>query len=201
MKIKGQFQWTDYLAAQLLHLQPSRFVRVALYGAFSLMTLSFITIFCLFIIGQLDGNISFILPAFILTIIFPIYRYVLLPNRIKKIFTQQKELSLPVEFEFTETGVHTSNELGNSTRPWTHFIKWKENKEVIMLYHSDVLFNMIPKRFFTDSQQIETFKSFLENNKVPTAKSRSVIGCVLYFVLLMVITLIMYMNVGNIVYP
>jgi hypothetical protein len=31
MKIKGQYQWTDYLAAQLLHIQPSDFSRIFIY--------------------------------------------------------------------------------------------------------------------------------------------------------------------------
>ena len=201
MKINGQFQWTDYLNAQLLHLQPNGFGRVVLYGAFSIMILTFIALLSLYFFGQLDVNISLLLPVFILILLFPLYRYVFLPNRVKKIFMQQKELSSPIEFEFTETGLHTSNEFGNSTRPWSYFIKWKENKELIMLYHSDVLFNMIPKRFFTDPQQIETVKSYLENNKVPKPKSRLLVGCVIYLVLVIVIGLIVYVNLRNAVSP
>ena len=201
MKIKGQLEWTDYLNSQLLHMQPSSFVRVVLYGGFSLLALASITILYMSFVGQLAVDISYILPVFILIVVFPLYRYVLLPNRVKKIFTQQKTLSLPIEYEFTEIGLNTSNEVGNSTLPWTYFIKWKENKELIMLYHSDVLFNMIPKRFFADPQQIETVKSFLEKNKVPKAKSRFMVGCVIYLVLVIVIALIVYINVRNTVYP
>jgi hypothetical protein len=171
MKIKGQLQWTDYLAAQLLHMQASGFVRAVQYGSIALMVLASLTTLFLFFVGQFEGSIIYIFPVFILIIIFPLYRYVFLPNRIEKLFTQQKELSLPFEFEFTEAGMHTSNELGNSTRPWTYFTKWKENKELIMIYHSDVLFNIVPKRFFAEAQQIETLKSFLEKNKVPKAGS------------------------------
>ena len=201
MKIKGQFQWTDYLNAQLLHMQPNGFIRVVRLGAYSFMVLTFIIILFMSLLGQLDLDIAYIFTVFMLVIIFPLYRYIFLPNRIKKLFAQQKELNLPIEFEFTDTGMNTTNELGNSTRPWAHFVKWKENKDLLMLYHSDVLFSMIPKRFFADPQQVETVKSFLEKNEVPKAKSRFLIGCVIYIVLLLIIVVIVYINAMKSIYP
>jgi len=201
MKIKGQFQWTDYLNAQLLHMQPSGFVRVVRLGVYAFVALIFATILFMRLIGQLDINIEYLLPVLILFCLFPLYRYVLLPNRVKKLFVQQKELSLPIEFEFTETGMSSSNELGNSTRPWTNFVKWKENKELILLYHSDVLFSMIPVRFFTDPQQVEIIKSFLEKNKVPKAKSRFMVGCIIYFILFLIIATIVSINIINTIHP
>lgn len=201
MKIKGQFQWTDYLNAQLLHMQPNGFIRVVRLVAYSFMVLTFIIVLFMSLLGQLDFDIAYILPVLLLVVIFPLYRYVLLPNRVKKLFAQQKELNLPIELEFTDSGLGTSNELGNSTRPWTHFIKWKENKELILLYHSDILFSMIPVRFFTDLQQVEILKSFLEKNKVPKAKSRFMAGCVIYIILFLIVIVIAYINTMRAIYP
>jgi len=201
MKIKGQLQWTDYLNAQLLHMQPNGFVRVVRLVTYVFMTLTFIIILVMALFGQLDFHAAYIWPVFLLVVIFPLYRYVFLPNRIKKLFAQQKELSLPFEIEFTETGVSSSNELGYNTRPWTNFIKWKENKDLFMLYHSDILFNMVPKRCFTDPQQIETVRSFLEKNNVPKAKSRFMVGCVIYIILFLIVVATVYINAMRAIYP
>jgi hypothetical protein len=171
------------------------------YGVYAILVFAMVSGFYFFAIGQLDIQLSYILPFFIFLAIYPLYRYVLLPNQVKKIFTQQKELNSPFELEFTDTGMTTSNEFGNSTRPWKNFIKWKENSELIMLYHSDVMYSIIPKRIFSDSQQIETFKSYLEKEKVPAAKSRSIASCIIYIVLILVVGWIMYINFRNTVAP
>jgi hypothetical protein len=42
----------------------------------------------------------------------------------------------------------------------------------MLLYQSDALVTMIPKRLFADPQQIETVQAFLEKNAVPKVKSR-----------------------------
>jgi hypothetical protein len=201
MKLKGQLQWTDYLNSQLLHMQPDWVRRIMFYGVYSVLVFALVSGLYFFAIGQLDIQLSYMLPFFIFVAIYPLYRYVILPNRVKKIFTQQKELNSPFEIEFTDAGMTTSNEFGNSTRPWKNFIKWKENNELIMLYHSDVMYSIIPKRIFADSQQIEMVKSYLKKDKVPVAKSRSMASCVIYIVLVLVVGWIMYINFRNMVAP
>jgi hypothetical protein len=174
MKIKGQYQWTDSLNAELLHIQPSGFRRIVQYGAYSFVALAFVSLLYMTFIEDPGIEFSYIfLLLFIMAFGFPILnRYVLQPNRARKNFAQQKELSLPFEVEFTEAGLNFSNDLGNSTRPWTYFTKWKENEEIMLLYQSNALVTMIPKRLFADPQQIETVQAFLEKNAVPKVKSR-----------------------------
>ena len=202
MKIKGQLQWTDYLNSQLLHMQPNWVRRIMFYGVYFMLVFIFVLWLYFYAIGQFEAQFSYyILPLFIFVAVYPLYRYIFLPNQIKKIFSQQKELNAPFEMEFTDDAMIASNEFGNSIRPWKNFIRWKENKELIILYHSDVMYSILPKRFFTDHQQIETIKSHLEKNKVPTKKSRSMTGCVIYVVLLIVIVMIVYINLGNTVSP
>jgi hypothetical protein len=195
MKFKGQLQWTDYLNSQLLHMQSGGLMRIVLYGAITIMGLGVVGALYLLATGQLDAQmIGIFLPLFLMALFFPLYRYVILPGRIKKIFFQQKELSSPFEMEFTDTSMAVSNEFGSSNRPWGHFTKWKENKEVLMLYHSDVLYTIIPKRVFADAQQVETVKAFLEKNNVPVAKSRFAASCILYIVLFIAIAVVIYIN-------
>ena len=197
MKLKGQLQWTDYLNSQLLHMQRSKLERIIINVL--LLVFVFVTIGgLLFVaIGQSELQISSFIPMILIVAIFPLYRYVMLPRRVKQIFIQQKELSSPFEIEITDVGMNFSNEYGNSTRPWRNFTKWKENKELLVLYHSDVMFSIIPKRIFSDSQQLDTIKNLLEKNKVSVTKNRSIISYVIYFVLLIIIGSIMYINFRN----
>ena len=173
MKIKGQLQWTDYLNAQMLHAQPSGFMSIFTYiFYYSFFTLMFIGMIYLFLIGEYGKEKIYLVFLSVLILFFPIlYRKVIIPNQAKKSFAQRKGMSLPFEFEFTETGFHTSNELGNSTLPWEYFTKWKENEDIIILYQSDSLIHMLPKRLFTDHQELEMVRSLLEKNKVTKVKS------------------------------
>jgi len=201
MKLKGQLEWTDYRDSQLLHMQFNRVVRFMLYGVYLVFVFAFVSELYSIATGQHGAQLSDIVPIFIFLAIYPLYRYVILPNRIKKIYAQQKELHSPFEIEFTDTAMIFSNEFGNATRPWNHFTKWKENDELILLYHSDVIYNILPKRIFTDPQQIDAVKSYLENNEVPAARSRSMTSCIIYLVGFIAILWMMYINFRNTAYP
>ncbi len=185
MKLKGQLQWTDHLNAQLLHMQPAgRFGRIIPYIALVVTGLCLVGGVILSVVSD-EFPIELMIPGFIGVAVFAFYRYVLLPWRVKKIFFQQKEFGLPFEMEITDTGLIASNEIGNSNRPWTNFTKWKENKDLFLLYHSDVMFSMIPKRLLTDPEQVITLRTLLERNKVPVAKNRRLVtGCGLCIILI-----------------
>ncbi|MGC1376765.1 MAG: YcxB family protein [Anaerolineales bacterium] len=190
MNFKGQLEWTDYLDSQLLHMRSGKSRQIALY---CILAAPVCALLYLIATGQIETGLYF-LPALGLPIVFLLYRYVFLPRQIKKLFTQQKELSLPFELEITETGLLTSNELGNSTRPWGNFAKWKENEKLLLLYHSDIMFSIIPKRIFSEPQQVETVKAFLQKNKVSAAKSRHMAAYIIYIVLLLAVIWTVYSN-------
>ena len=180
MKFAGQLQWTDYLNSQLLHMKPNKTLRTINSVSFSVMGLASLWgfyILYLFAIGEWHSSLDSILMIFlfpaIFAIVIPLYRFVLLPKLTKKIFNQQKELQAPFEMEFTDTNLVVSNEFGNAIRPWKNFIKWKENEELIILYHSDVMFTIIPKRLLTDLQQLETIKSYITKNGIKTENSKT----------------------------
>lgn len=196
MKIKGQLQWTDYLNSSLLHLQPTGQAKVLGYSILIFFGFGILGSLYLSSTGRLP--IGSLVPGAIFLAFIALFRYVFLPRRVKKIFFQQQELSLPFEIEFTGNGMNATNDIGNSNRPWTNFIKWKENEELLLLYHSDVLYNIIPKRIFTDPQQIEAIKSYLINNKIPVAKSRTArVGCAIYMILIIVIIFILTVNLTS----
>jgi hypothetical protein len=193
MKIKAQIEWKDYLEAQLLHMQPTGFARWIGYALLVLSGLVFLISLLLLIMRQLA--LEFFLLIVFIASAAAVYRYALLPWRVKKIFQQQKELSMPYEIEITDAGLNITNELGNSLRPWKNFSKWKESKELFLLYHSDVMFTILPKRCFTEPAQIEAVKGNLKSSNVPAATNRRLmISCLIYLVLMILFGWILYMG-------
>jgi hypothetical protein len=195
MKLKGQLLWTDYLNSQLLHARWSGPGIIVSYGILLIMALGVLGSLYLVAVGAFP--FVMMIPGIIFVILILLYRYIYFPDRVKRIFFQQKELALPFEIEVTDAGLIVSNELGHGTRPWKNFIKWKEDKELLILYHSDVLYSILPKRIFSDPRQVEMIKAHLEENKVLAAKNRSLASCVIFVILFFTIAMMLYMAFRN----
>jgi hypothetical protein len=198
MKTKVQYEWTDYLNAQLLHIRPSGFRRIGLY--LILAALACTVVSSIYLAFTRDFSFDYFWPVLLIILLWPLYRFVLLPNRIKKLYSQQKTLQVPVEVEIKEDTLNTTSEFGQNTHPWKDFVKWKEDKELFLLYQSDVAFNMLPKRMFSDPTQIDAVRSYLQKN-VPKEKQRFPFGCIVYFLLFIFIGIIMYISFRNSVSP
>ncbi|MDR0253077.1 MAG: YcxB family protein [Brucellaceae bacterium] len=70
----------------------------------------------------------------------------------RKILKQQKSLFRASQIHWDETGTHFKSEIGESRLKWDEFIKLHQNKNMILLYISDYLFFILPKRLMTDDQ-------------------------------------------------
>jgi hypothetical protein len=164
MKLSGKFEWTDYRDFQYLHMAPlgaAKIIRNIVYG---LAGLAFLASLYLYAAGWLD--LFIVLLLVVTAMIVGLLQFVLVPWRARKIYNQQKELSMPFEMEIREDGLSASNELSSSRRPWNNFLKWKENRDMFLLYHSDVMATIIPKRFLKP-EQLEAIKRHLRENNVP----------------------------------
>jgi hypothetical protein len=61
----------------------------------------------------------------------------------------------------SEAGLHFSTEGMAGTKPWTDYLRWKEGKDVILIYMSDDLYQMMPKRFFASDADLQAFREYL----------------------------------------
>ncbi len=89
------------------------------------------------------------------------YFLIYLRWRSKKIYNQQKSLHSPVEVKWNSESIAFINESGHANMKWSDFTKHKESDDLLMLYHSDVIFNFIPKSSFHSEEDIANFKSNL----------------------------------------
>lgn len=75
---------------------------------------------------------------------------IMVARRSRRIYAQQKSLHDEFEFAWDETGFDLSTQSARSRHNWADFRHWAEGPDGIILYQSDALFNMLPKRAFSE---------------------------------------------------
>jgi YcxB-like protein len=68
----------------------------------------------------------------------------------------------PRSFTIDETGVTFNIEGYQEFKQWGHYLKFQEAKEMFLLYYSENLYHILPKRVFTDSSEIDRIRCILE---------------------------------------
>jgi YcxB-like protein len=75
----------------------------------------------------------------------------------KRVFRQQKGLRRPHEVSWNAVGLTVSGEDGQSTTRWADFHRVRELDDQFILFLSDAVFVMIPKRTFPDRSLMQSF--------------------------------------------
>ncbi len=155
IEIRGVLQPGDYIRAQYLHLRPRptyKVLGVIVLGFF--LWAGWLSISS----GELEAlDLVFFLAMAYLVLNFTVY----LPWKTRRMYRQQKALQRESKIKFDEAGVTAENENGRTSTPWADFLKWKQNDELILLYFSDCMFHMIPKRFFAGIGEFENLREML----------------------------------------
>jgi hypothetical protein len=159
MKYALKISYEDYKAAQQLHMKPRRGFRIVLYPLLVLFALTAICVTINFVKGNCASRSFYILMGCIAYLFFVFA--ILFPSKWKRIFNQQKFFELTFDYEFTESALCSASELGHVSLPWAKFHKWKENKKMFIVYQSDVLFHLIPKRIFKTEEEISRLRAIL----------------------------------------
>jgi hypothetical protein len=84
-----------------------------------------------------------------------------LPWKARRMFGQQKSLHETYELAWDDEGLSMRGRLGQGRTPWNDYLKKKENERIVLLYQSDLLFQMLPRRAFT-AVQMQALQPYLE---------------------------------------
>ena len=203
VKLKGKFELTDVMAAQSLHTRSNRVVTWVGNYLLGLLVLIFIAEIVLAATGRLTWT-YLLYPALILGFL-ALYRFYLRPYQITRAYNQHKELSSPFEMKLTDEGYAITNSYGSGKIPWKDFAKWKEDKQIILLYRTDNMFNMVPRRLLNDETEAQYILEQLKLNNVKPASQihnpvRTALWVVMAVLLILVLLLIGYMTVRSIPY-
>lgn len=156
-----QFQLTpeDYVHAQFLNMRPRPVFKYLGIAILTLVFLSFVGDMKRLIIHQ-D---AYYLRGVLMTLCMPLSLFALYcgtARDARRVFNQQKDLHEPFKAVLTEEGFHYSSETGNLFLKWVDFHKYRIGKKMILVYQSDALMRMFPKRWFSDAE-FEEFKKYL----------------------------------------
>jgi hypothetical protein len=164
----------DYLSANRLHLLSRwRYVAVILVACVVVIGV-FPNVHARMSVSELlsaSGN-ELAIFAVILAVAYLAVNFVTLPRTTRGIFDRQKSLQRPYEMSWDDSGMTAVGENGTNSAPWSDFLKWREHKRVFVIYMSDAMFWMVPKRCFADSAQAEAFGRLLRENIAPRLGQR-----------------------------
>ena len=72
-------------------------------------------------------------------------RYALVPVLARRAFRQTRSYREEWTMELTASGSRARAAGLEHSVPWSHYVAWAETDRVILLYHSDALFQFVPK--------------------------------------------------------
>jgi hypothetical protein len=150
--ISGAISSKHYLDALRLHRQKAvkrqLLVLVALAAVGVLVAAAGYRLIGLILIGAGVGGLigEFIQSRF------------LLPRKAEKIYNQQAALRANYTYSWDKDGVSVSSATVQAKRPWSDYIKTLENEHLLLLYHSDIMFEIFPKTWFANPEQADEFR-------------------------------------------
>ena len=155
--ISGTFEAKDMQSANWVHLRPRRAYLIT--GVLLLLLFLWAIWYSFFVSAKADdwgGWIMLgVLAYFVLS--FGVW----MPLRSNRSFRQRKDLQRPVSFELTDAGLSVSTPDGHGVKPWSDYHRWKEGRHVFLLYLSDNMYQVFPKRFFTSIDEIDQFRNLV----------------------------------------
>ena len=157
IKIQEDINAGDYRRALFLHLRPR--------PVFAVLGILIILVFLLDLVWMLCSpdrweRDTFGMIGFLLFL--AVYFFWFLPWRVSKSFKQNQFLKHSSTCVIDVTGVHTTSELGNSDIPWDHFHKWKMGRNMILLYPTDTMYFIFPKRLFS-AESWDEFRAMVDS--------------------------------------
>ncbi len=154
--ISGTLDAEDYLAAQRLHQAAAnaRFLKLDIGLLLLGATIWGIARAWPGAAGWDGVGIIFIVGGAAAICIQLLMARIVAPRLWRRHFRQQKTAQTPFEYRVDADGLHVRTAHGQAMRPWNVFHKVRQNDRLVLLYHNDVLFEILAKRWFSDPEDI-----------------------------------------------
>jgi len=164
--LKIELTADDYVAANFLSTRwtRARWLRVGLIALLLIVV----------VLWKLQSDplrAAFIVVGYIatLSLMLLVARYVYLPWRARRVFTQTKALQRPYLWSWDEEQLSYKTDLATGIVPWTNLASWRESETMFALYASTIAFFLFPKRAFPNPAAIDAFRATLAKKIVSPA--------------------------------
>lgn len=168
LKIQKQLAADDYIAAQFLHLSWRFYAKIG-------VVLLVISTGVAYALNPEDCSSFLELGVVIWLIWFSVFLVAhvwKVKRSARKTYAQQKSLQILHECRITDDMFYTHSDMGDARHKWVDFHKWKGNETLILVYLSDRLFLMFPRRAFASTVEFEDFKKLLTITIGPMGKAK-----------------------------
>lgn len=128
----------DFRRAQWLHIKP-RPVFVVL-GALVLALMLIVAVYAL--LSRDSERAALIIVVAVSYLVFTVVAH---RRRVARAYDQTKALHDEFAMTVDGSGIHTAAERGQSTMLYGDILRIREDERVMLIYHADNLFNVIPK--------------------------------------------------------
>jgi hypothetical protein len=160
--LQGKFKPEDYIKALYLHLRPKPWFKYIVIALLSLCLVVFVA--SASSPDSLINAFSIFVPILIFGLFYIFILFVIMPWNVRRIFSQQKTLHSEHTTVISPETIESTSEHGSMKMRLSDFHKYKVGKDMILVYQSQVLFHMFPRRFFASEEDFQTFISYLEAN-------------------------------------
>lgn len=149
--IEGTLTATDYLAAQRLH-QRRRFIIVCAIEAL------FVVSAAVMLMLTNDPMAIFVFSGFLgLFALVLLNWFIVLPRKSRRYARQMKLDQLHIRLHWDDEALSSASEQGQARKAWRDYVKSRADQHIVLLYHADNLFTMIPARWFDSEAQRAEF--------------------------------------------
>lgn len=155
----------EYRRAAWIHIRPRP--TFAIVGITLVVLCLFVVLFALYKFLVTGQGLAAVLGVGASLAYFGVYFFILLPRRVDRLYGQQKLLHNEFTFDVSDENLVSRSILGESKFDWSMFHKWKSGEDIVLLYQSDVLFHVFPRRSFPSFADFESFQEILKKHLGP----------------------------------
>jgi hypothetical protein len=81
-----------------------------------------------------------------------------MPRKVRRLYAQQAALRHRFTYRWDEAGLEITWADGRVRRPWRDYVRYRDSPQLLMLYHNDILFDLLPTSWFADAAQRDAFR-------------------------------------------
>jgi len=180
-EVNGSISTEDYAAAIRLASRAT--------GAARLLTPTMLLLLFLALVVQpLIRGVSLFIPIGVLAaMVAAVLILRTAPERAAKVaFRNSPMLGAPLQVAISEAGLSVKSQYGDSRLPWHVLPQRKRSDDLLLIYQSDMLFHVLPRRWFASDQQWEEFNRQVAEHVplIPRQSARDILLLVLLWVVL-----------------
>lgn len=162
IRLRCRLSLEDCLKAQFVHIRPSPAFK---FFAIFLLILGLIVFGgAALSSGSLSRTLIDFFPILLVILLYFLFVFVFVPLNTRQVFSQQKNLQSEYEVFIYPEVIEASSEHGTMRMHLSDFYKYRAEKDLVLLYQSQMLFIIFPRRCFASEVEFNTFISYLQAN-------------------------------------